>query len=162
MLLLFSVAYVAVHFGAYALVLRAWSSLRTERGILAYHALSFSGLGVFVPLAGGLRHDPYTAAALVFAAGLHGVYSLSFLEAWSLSQGSYSLQILDDLAHRPGCTPSGLAHLGAVGSGKQADRRQDLQRLGLLGADGRPTAAGHAASLLLRLLLWFSNGRRTN
>lgn len=162
MLFLFSVAYLAAHFGIYAVMLRARAPFRTERGIFLYHAVSYGMLGLSVLLAGALRRDPASLPALVFAAGLHGVYSLSFLELWSLSQGSYSLQILEVLDRDPGIEPAGLARLGVVGRDKQADRRQDLLKLGMVDRGGNLTLIGRGSALCLRLLLWLSNGRPTN
>ena len=37
---------------------------------------------------------------IVGAAAAHGIYSLSFLECWALSEGGYSLRVLDEIVRR--------------------------------------------------------------
>jgi len=69
-------------------------------------------------------------AGAVMIVGLQGIYSLSFLELWSLAQGGYSLRILMDW-EATGRTPdwTGLQRIGAA---KKANRLASLQRLSLL------------------------------
>src|SRR5207248_3861685 len=86
-------AYVAAHFGLYALVLRRLPRFIEERVIFAYHAVSAVVLTVLAP--GLWLVGVIDFATLVGLVSLHGLYSMSFLELWSLSQGGYSLQILD-------------------------------------------------------------------
>jgi hypothetical protein len=160
---LFSITYVACHLGLYTVVLRQTRAVRTERGIFAYHLASYGLLLALLVTAGFTGIAPAAGPAVLFAAGLHGVYSLSFLEAWSLSQGSYSLRILDWIDRAGGAADSAtLAQLQTVGSSKHQDRAGDLLRLGLLAAKGRLRPAGRVAARLLQGLLWLSHGRTTN
>src|SRR5271170_8479003 len=90
-------AYLACHLVAYALVLRWIPFFRTEFGIFALHVASFLGLLAAVALRP--TNGPGLAAPrIVLGMSLHGIYSLSFLELWSLTQGSYSLAILERVA----------------------------------------------------------------
>ena len=99
--------YLAAHLLLYVAVLRHLPAFRREQTIFAYHALSavlVTASAVVVPLALGTGFDAEWFVAVV---ALHGIYSVSFLELWSLAEGGYSLQILERLDraasadHRP-------------------------------------------------------------
>jgi hypothetical protein len=165
----FVAAYLACHLLAYAAVFRRVAWLRTERGIFLLHAVSFlafgCGLALQALLGGGA--PGLAAPHLVLALSLHGIYSLSFLELWSLTQGSYSLAILALVARsRTAATPQALASLGAIGPMKKSARAGGLASLGLLrqspGGGATLTPAGAAVARLVRALLWFSGGRALN
>lgn len=161
-LLFLVMGYLVVHLVVYALWLRHSRMLRTEAAIFVYHAFSYCFLvGMLVLVATRLGQPGWIAA--LFAAGLHGIYSLSFLELWSLTQGSYSLGILARVAQTGG-QASGveLAALQGIGATKQKERRTALQRLGLTRPDGTPTFRGRVAAVPLRTILWLSNGRPLN
>lgn len=160
---LIGTGYIVVHFAVYALLLRRARALKTERGIFLYHAVSYVLLAGLTAFLGWWWRGAEIGAGVLFVAGLHGVYSLSFLELWSLAQGSYSLAILTRVAALGGtAAPAELTGLQAVGSSKQQDRIESLKRLGLLRPDGRPGTTGRIAAHLLRALLGISNGRITN
>ena len=97
-MLLAIAAYLAAHFATYVVALRHWAALRSEKGIFLYHF----GSAVFVGLAGVtfavLEPDRFGLSGLVLVLSLHGIYSLSFLELWSLAQGGYSLSIIASVA----------------------------------------------------------------
>ena len=97
-MLLAIAAYLAAHFAAYVVVLRHRAGLRSEKGIFLYHFAS----AVFAGLAGVafavLEPDRFGLSGLVLVLSLHGIYSLSFLELWSLAQGGYSLSIIASVA----------------------------------------------------------------
>ena len=158
-------AYLAAHFAAYAFVLRHRPSLRSEKGIFLYHFIS----AIIAGLAGAafaiLEPDRFGFAGLALVLSLHGIYSLSFLELWSLAQGGYSLSIIAGVAQAEasGKEPD-FSGLAAIGQAKQADRVAALERLGLVsGTDGRIalTRRGSAIAFLLHTLHhWVEPGGR--
>ena len=161
--------YLACHLVVYAVALRWIPRLRTESGIFLSHAVSFVALlcGVALQAFLGLGGPGLAVPHLVLALSLHGIYSLSFLELWSLTQGSYSLAILGAVARtRTPATLQSLASLSAIGPMKRSARNSGLVSLGLLRptADGRTalTLAGSIGAHLVRILLWFSGGRALN
>jgi len=155
-MLLAIVAYLAAHFAAYVLVLRHRAGLRSEKGIFLYHFAS----AVFAGLAGVafavLEPDRFGLSGLVLVLSLHGIYSLSFLELWSLAQGGFSLSILAGVAQAEasGKEPD-FSGLAAIWQAKQVDRVAALEKLGLVsGTDGRIalTARGGRVAFLLHAL----------
>jgi hypothetical protein len=135
--------YLLVHFCSYVLLFRHLGAFKAERPIFLYHAVP--ALAVTVVALGTIivrpTADMVAAGALVVS--VHGIYSLSFLELWSLAQGSYSVNILARLerARRDGAQPD-LADLENIGTGKKVDRLAGLQRLALI----RPTGQGFGLS----------------
>lgn len=126
-------AYLAAHLAVYLLLVASTNGLRSERAIFLFHLLpALVSCGTMAAWA-GLQQDAGALAAAVLAAGLQGVYSLSFLEAWSLAQGGYSLSILAEVeeAHRAGGDPD-FSRLERIGSEKQHARIRALQRQGLV------------------------------
>jgi len=163
--LLLITAYLLVHAGLYGGWLRHRAALRGERTIFLYHFLSWiisvGGAGAWGLCTQGL---PAAGALTVLCGSLHGIYSLSFLELWSLSQGSYSLSILTAVERdstleslRPDA-----ALLGAIGQQKRAARLVSLQRLGLLNAREAVTPPGRLAAALISGIITLSNGRNLN
>lgn len=157
--------YLAAHFAAYALVLRHSASFRTERGILFYHAGSLTlavlaALGfALVDLAG------FGAPAVILVLSAHGIYSLSFLELWSLAEGGYSLQIIASIARAQatGSEPD-FVRQQQVGDEKQRDRLAGLMKLGLIAIQNgviRPTQRGVAVATILLFFVRWSNARRS-
>lgn len=149
-----AVAYLLVHAGLYFAVLRRIPACVTERGVFLYHLLSAVCFSV-AALALWLL-VPSSGASFAFAVGvimLHGIYSLSFLEVWSLTEGSYSLQIMRAVVDSDATgQPLNMAALEAIGSGKETGRTESLARLGLLSRkDGQVTLTrrGQIASALL-------------
>ena len=153
--------YLAAHLVLYFAVLRHLPAFRSERTIFLYHALSAVAvslvaiISLFVPGAG---------VDLVWVVGviaLHGVYSTTFLEVWSLAEGGYSLQILEHLerAERLGQEPDREA-LRAIGIAKQGNRLAGLASIGLVRQEaGRLslTPRGRAVASCLALLAWLTN-----
>ena len=90
--------YVFFHFLSYAVWFRHWRAFGSEKTIFLYHAVSFAGAVSSVLAASWFLCPPGGGWRWVTgAAGLHGIYSLSFLELWALSDGGYSLRILDQI-----------------------------------------------------------------
>jgi hypothetical protein len=153
-------AYLGIHFGLYVLLLRNWAWFRQERTIFMYHAIGALSATVAVLVILATQPTADTLAAVVLVVSLQGIYSISFLEVWSLAQGGYSIGILSrfEEAARAGTQPD-LAELEKIGAGKKSDRLAGLQRLALielrsdgLGLRGRGRAVSAALHVLLRLV----------
>lgn len=161
-------AYLAIHLIAYTAVFRRIAFFRTELGVFLLHLVSFLvllGAAALLPRGGAGGDVVFTH--VILAASLHGIYSISFLEVWSLTQGSYSLSILDLVARsRVPATLQSIAPLHAVGPRKRTARNAGLVSLHLLqpapGGRTTLTAFGQVAARLIRFLLWFSGGRPLN
>ncbi len=161
-LLLISAGYVGLHFTTYALAGRHHPILQTERGIFAWHAASYL-LALLIAAFTAVLQSPAEALILgALLAGLHGIYSLSFLEIWSLTQGSYSLQLLSRIEQCGPMTADELPGATDIGSQKQQDRAEAIRRLGLARIDGGLTPAGQIAAHGLRAILWLSHGKPLN
>jgi hypothetical protein len=154
-------AYLVVHLALYVLVFRNVRAFTNESVIFLYHLLSavvVSVAAVIAALIPGSGVDWTTAVAIV---SLHGVYSISFLEVWSLAEGSYSLQImsyLQRLEQRGGTLD--VAALQDIGTAKQANRTDGLIKLGLLGhheGQLRLTGLGRIVAGLLAAIAWLAN-----
>lgn len=159
-------AYLAAHFAAYVLVLRHRAGLRSEKGIFLYHFVSAMIAGLVGAVFAILEPDRFGFTGLVLMLSLHGIYSLSFLELWSLAQGGYSLSIIADVAQAEalGKEPN-FSGLAAIGQAKQTDRVAALQRLGLVSeTNGRialTRRGSRIASLLHTLHHWVEPGGRS-
>lgn len=157
-------AYLAAHFAVYVLVVRHMPSLHSEKGIFLYHVASAVSVG-FAGLSFAII-DPvgFGAPGLVFVLSVHGIYSLSFLELWSLAEGGYSLYILGSIARAQaaGGEPD-FADQEQIGEAKQRDRLDGLKKLGLIairdGAIGL-TARGRSASAIVLFVTRWINPRR--
>lgn len=112
-------------------------------------------------VSGGLIEAMLTGT---LAAGSHGIYSLSFLELWSLTQGSYSLTILADVASGSNSNSQARSPmmLAEIGMQKRAERQVSLRKLGLLNNQGSLTPAGRGAALVVAFIIFFSKGRNLN
>src|SRR5215210_578880 len=102
--------------------------------------------------------DLEVAVAIV---GLHGLYSVTFLELWSLAEGGYSLQILEGLAgaERRG-EPADIEALRAIGAAKQGNRLAGLASIGLVRYEGSRvalTGPGRLVASAFALLAWLTN-----
>jgi hypothetical protein len=159
------VVWLAAHLMVYVTCLRRLPAFRAEKVIFLYHAISFTscaaGVVVFYFLVPS--HEAVAAAAAVIA--LHSIYSMSFLEAWSLSQISYSIAILDAIRTRPGRASAEIQQLFATtGTAKKTARLAGLQRLGLIKVDSDHAflaPPGLAVAAVLRFLRWVANLRET-
>jgi hypothetical protein len=153
--------YLAAHLLLYIVVLRHRPSFRREQTIFAYHALSAVGVtlvAILSPLVTGTGLD---LEWIVVVVALHGIYSVSFLELWSLAEGGYSLQILErlDRAERQGQRVD-LEELRAIGAAKQSNRLAGLSSVGLVRQQGgrvELTGAGRIVGSLFALLAWLTH-----
>jgi hypothetical protein len=155
--------YIAAHLLLYFVVLRHLPAFRTERTIFLYHAISAVAVSMVVFLSLFVPDSGTDFEWMVAVIALHGVYSVSFLEVWSLAEGGYSLQILEHLqgAERRG-EPSDTEQLRAIGIAKQGNRLDGLASLGLVQQESGTvslTAAGRAVASCFVLLGWLTNAQ---
>lgn len=165
MIILFFI-YLLVHLALYALVLRQRPVFHGELPIFLYHALPAAFVALLA--VGAIAFEPSVdrlLQATLFLA-LQGIYSISFLELWSLAQGGYSIQILIQLesARRAGAPPD-LAPLEQVGASKKRDRLRGLRNLALVrpksGGGYGLTAAGRVVSGFLHAIRWLARVRES-
>lgn len=154
--MIFIVAYLSFHFLAYAFFLRRLSVFYEERSIFLFHAISFGTVFGLSLAAVSFQSLLLTEAAGVIA--LHGIYSLSFLELWALSDGGYSLRILDQIDRRPDSIPN-FGPLKGLGASKKQYRLDSLKQLGFLRTDAQGwgiTLRGRAAAAFLNFFVGVS------
>jgi hypothetical protein len=158
---LWYLAYLLAHLLLYFAVLRRFTQFRLERTIFLYHATSAVCVSLIVLATWFVPGSGVDLEWVVAVIAMHGIYSISFLELWSLADGGYSLQILEHVqrAERHGDRPDDEA-LRAIGIAKQGDRltgligaglvRQDADRLSL-------TVSGRAVASVFALLAWLTH-----
>ena len=155
MLLCLGAAWCLAHLITFV-IMRGQTLWASERGIFRFHVASFAALAILVAIfmAGGASIGT-SAGAL----SLHGIYSLSFLELWSLSEGGFSVTALLKLSRKPLPRPSLLAELGAIGQHKKDDRLRTLVSGGLISGDAilTLTERGRWAANAVRLLRSIAN-----
>jgi hypothetical protein len=123
--------FLLIHFAVYVGALRRNPVFRREIIILGYHAAAFL-------LTLGVALAARTQGALSFAAfagllALQLIYSMTLLEAWTLAQGSYSLQILLQVSQHPTWSRDEIvAATESIGFAKKRDRLRNLISLGLV------------------------------
>lgn len=151
--------YVAANFLLYTLLLRRFRLFARESLIFLYQFVSFLALPIL--LATGGPSTPHPFAAFVAALALHGVYSLSFLELWALSEGSYSLGMLDRIEAAGALDSStNVDDLEEIGSSKKSARLESLEKLGLIRSKNGSyllSPWGRVGAPVLRLLVWIVN-----
>jgi hypothetical protein len=161
--LLGSGVYLVLHALVYLVVLRSIETFRRERGIFAYHALSAIVVALSVLVGAALAPSWEALATVVAVVCLHGIYSMTFLEVWSLSQGSYSLTILRTVEESPPGTPIDEAGLEAVGIGKRQQRLDGITAIGLARRHADTlalTSLGMVVASGLGLIAWLANVRQ--
>ena len=160
-LLAICAAQIGGHFLAYAVWLRHTGRLATEKAILKYHLFSACALTIIaVSCIAILPGDEVIAIAVgvVFA---HGIYSLTFLELWTLSQISYTRDMLlkaRDAELNAGATED----LARIGDRKRIERLEALSRTGLIRREHGRWAHGPLGRLFARflvLVLWLPDLR---
>ncbi len=150
-----------LNFAAYVVRLRDLRWCQRERGILLYHLFWSAALSVLALVAALALGSSGAWAAALAAVSCQGIYSLSFLEAWSLTQGSHSIGILASAASAPGGVPrEGLiaSHVH-IGDEKKAYRLIVVESLGLVRLEGERVALtrrGRWFAAFLALLHWIA------
>jgi hypothetical protein len=155
MLLCVAAIWCIGHVGTFV-IMRGRPLVESERRIFRFHVASFATLVIVVAI--------FVAAGASIATGvgalsLHGIYSLSFLELWSLSEGGFSVVALLKLSLKPMPRASLLAELGTIGQRKKDDRLQKLISGGLISGDALLTLTerGRLAAKAIRFLRWIAN-----
>ena len=158
--------YIATHMIIYVVWLRHLSFLRSEKGILLFHliswcfAVSFTGVGLLL-----LRESSDNLLmCIAIASAAHGIYSLTFLELWTLSEGSYSFQLLSAIESSGSVTKQVFNELADVGNQKRVRRIETLIGLGLVRRDGtllKITPKGTPFAIAMRALYLLCNLRDT-
>jgi hypothetical protein len=154
--------YLAAHLCLFLLWLRRVALFRREAAIAAYHGVSYALLVGILGAVAVVGRDAHGYALAGLAAGLHGIYSLTFLELWSLTEGSYSLSLLTRIdSSEPAVTVAELVALKNIGATKRSVRLESLRRLGLVseGPAYRVTFLGRVCSAVLSGVIWLSNGQ---
>jgi hypothetical protein len=159
-LLVCTVAYLALHLAFYVVALRNLPAFGSERVIFLYHAVPALVLVLIVAVTLAIAPDATTLAFGVLVISIQGLYSLSFLELWALSDGGYSLQILEHLANSPG--PFDASRMKEIGAGKRTDRLQAAIHLGFVETNGKTfalTRVGRPIAGLFAGVLWLTNSK---
>jgi hypothetical protein len=131
---------------------------------LVYHfasAVLFSLL-ILAASAGSFNYERIAISTGLVA--VHGIYSLSFLELWSLAQGSYSISILTGVPSHGSLRRSELIRvLARIGDAKKGDRLTVLSKSSLVQRDGqrwRLSPRGRVLASMLNALLWLAAIRK--
>lgn len=131
------IGFIAAHLLSYFAAFRHLRVFTGERMIFFYHGLAFAIVFAVVVTAFAIGSIGFPGLCGLLA--LQFIYSISFLELWSLAQGSYSLQILTCIARQTSMTREELGAVCAgIGSEKKRRRFENLLRFKLAGqnADG--------------------------
>jgi hypothetical protein len=124
-------AYVCLHVGVYLALLPV--ALSNERGVLLYHLASFGLCGVLSLIGAVVSGTDLAWATATSVLALHGIYSLSFLEIWSLTRGNHALSIISALSHMPGtAAPGDITVLEQIGGEQETSRLAQLERIDLV------------------------------
>jgi hypothetical protein len=153
-------SYLTLHFLLYIFVLRNRSVFQSERGIFLYHFVSAVLFATVALTAGVVAFNDDTMALSIGLTAAHGIYSISFLELWSLAQGSYSISILTEIASQDSPQRNSLIDAFArIGDAKKGDRLSILMKSTLARLDGgywRLSGLGRLLGNLLNAVLWLA------
>jgi hypothetical protein len=148
--------YLFLHLALYISVLRHLPAFAEESVVFRYHVLPavFGVGGTIVVVLCDPLSDALAIACLVV--GVQGIYSLTFLEFWSLTQGGYSIRILN-AALRAAANQKApdFSSLVQFGNDKVLLRLTNLQHLALVEQSGemwRITHIGRLAATLAAAL----------
>lgn len=164
-LLALAIAMIAVHLLCYVVAFRNVGSFRKESVIFSYHLASF--ILLLVIAAGFFARAPYEEVLIsaVGALALHGIYSMSFLELWSLSQISYSVAMLAAIEAEPNLDIPGVkAAFSHTGQDKKTARLAALEKLSLVRLSGTQvflTSRAKPIAKGLAVVRWIANLRAT-
>jgi hypothetical protein len=153
-------SYLALHVLLYVFVLRGRPFFQSEGGIFLYHFISAT-LFTLVAFAAAVTHFSDAAIATATAlSGIHAIYSLSFLELWTLAEGSYSMSILTGIASQGTLSRDRLINAFArIGDAKKGNRLSVLSTLSLADRDGnhwRLSGRGRLVANVLNTLIWLA------
>ena len=156
--------YFLAHLCLYLVALRQLRSFAKERTVFLYHLLPGLAVGIFMFSPWMVSPSGEKIETAIGFLSFHGIYSLSFLELWWLSDGGYSLRILDCVARADESKFSlNFSVLQELGSAKKKDRLDSLQQLGLVTRREEKfqlTRFGQVFVAFLSLIQWPSNTLR--
>jgi len=156
-----AIAYLALHFTAYFAYFRHLPRFRQEATIFRYHALSAACFSAAALLPGLIGADAHLVVAGLGLVMLHGLYSITFLELWSITQIGYSIAILAEVRLRGSASAEALVRdLAAIGESKKAGRLHSLGSLDLVRLEEgryRLTGRGRILAGVIGLLRWLAN-----
>ncbi len=149
-------SYIAVHFLLYTLIFRHRAFFWSEWGILLF-LLVPAAILVILAFASFLWQPSFESLALfVSAFAACGIYTLSFLECWLLSEGGYSLRILSELVRSGTATPAELEmQFIDMSARKKINRLESLLGMGMVKKDSdrfQLTRQGNAVAGVLTLI----------
>lgn len=157
---------IVLHLALYMLFFRNHPVFKAERGIFLFHVASFlllAALSVAAWILVAPSGAMFMAGILVIS--LHGIYSMSFLELWSLSQISYSIAILDAILENPRVSiPQLVDKFSATGSEKKSSRINGLKKIRLIAVSDDAvtlTSKGSVVAKTLLCLRWIANLRNS-
>ena len=152
--------YTLLHFVLFATILRYKRAFRAERNIFLFHLLSATAVTIIA--AAIVARDSAALAGAIGMVSIHGIYSLSFLELWSLAEGGYSLAILRDASGGGDSTKADEDSMNPLGARKVQLRVGSLARLRLANVkDDRLelTRSGHVVASVEQALRLLANSR---
>ena len=158
---LLSGAYLALHFLAYVLILRKLALFGLEKSIFLYHVISafLFFCAVLLSMLRDASQEHIVVAVAVIC--LHGIYSLTFLELWTLSQISFSREVLIRIAKQGSLKMSPPpADLVQIGESKKAGRLDVMLQLNLIEREDSHfhlTRRGRLVSAALATIAWLAN-----
>lgn len=156
---------VLLHLAVYFFLLRDWAALQKEKGIFLYHFISFVAVTFAAAASCFMFPADQMLKAVLAVLAFHAIYSMSFLELWSLSQISYSIAILDAIEKQPGLELKTVtARFSGTGQEKRESRLAGLQNIGLIVVTQERvelTPRGRAAASVLSALRWIANLKNT-
>jgi len=147
------------HLFLYAIFFKKMAAIKSEFGILIYHILIF--LFVFFMSVVMQTHIDYDIEEAVSSICLVSIYSMTFLQAWSLAEGSYSFSILESIKISEESNASfEIQRLEEIGRTKRSDRISSLEKLGLIQISSNAyhlTKRGRLASGFIKKIRYLNN-----
>ncbi len=143
--------YLILHFGLYVALLRNCRVFQLERVIFLYHFVPALTLATICLADLSYARTLTSLTYAVLLIGLQGIYSVTFLEFWSLAQLGYSVDILVrcQRAQDQGALiePTVFSEIGAS---KKSERLAGLMRLDLVAV----CEQGYSLTQRGRLVAW--------
>ena len=161
-----ALAVVFLNLAGYFLYLRRRLMQDAEGAVLKYHVVSFClTAAICGALAVSMDRDGF--AAWVAAVCLHAIFSMSFLELWSVSEGSFFLAVMDRLVawrKTGGGQPFDVSPLAEIGRRKRINRLDALLGKGWIAEKNGMlslTGTGRAVAGAFNLLRWIMHVRKS-
>jgi hypothetical protein len=161
-LFILSLAWIAGHLALFLTVFRRMHAFFTETRIFLYHLISVVLLTAVLAVMAAADWGGWTE--LLGSVALHGIYSLTSLEAWALADGGISGRILSSLAGAEGAQSChDLQWTIAYAERKKRYRLLSVRTLGLVNADDGALSLSLPGWVVVTgflLLCWLTNTRR--